>query len=58
MIRKGGCQLCYWSDQCSQSTTCDNFTPIDSNDDDIAEYNRIIAENTQEYDEYVRDFDL
>lgn len=51
------CNDCYWSDQCHSDEKCEYFTPIDSEEDDIAEYDRVICENTSEYEDLVREFD-
>ena len=41
---------CIWSDKCEDCDYgCDNFTSIDSIEQDIAYYEHILAENAEEY---------
>lgn len=52
---KNTCQGCYWEDSCGRDKACDDYTPINSDDSDIAFYNCVLHENAQEYDELVKE---
>ena len=50
------CEACYWLGQCESDTECDYFTPIDSEEYEIVEYERILRENTREYEDFLEEF--
>lgn len=52
---KNTCQGCYWEDKCSGTRACEDYTPINDEDSDIAFYNNILRENVQEYEELVKE---
>lgn len=49
---------CIWIDQCGHmcSGECDDFSPIDSSDEDEAYYSKILKENTDEYFKLIQEF--
>ena len=54
---KNCCAGCYWSDKCLDGKTdCDEYTPLDTEDDDVKYYNRIIKENTEEYAAVINEY--
>lgn len=54
---KNTCQGCYWEDSCGSTEACDDYTPINNDDGNIAFYNGILCENAQVYDELVKEQD-
>lgn len=49
---------CIWFDQCGQDCfgRCDDFSPVDSSDEDVAFYQQVLKENAEEYDKLIREF--
>lgn len=49
---------CIWFDQCGHNCfgRCDDFSPIDSSDEDVAFYQQVLKENAEEYDKLIREF--
>lgn len=51
------CQGCYWEDSCGCEMACEDYTPINSEESDIAFYNNVLRENAQEYYDFVMEQD-
>ena len=45
---KKTCKGCIWVDQCESDKRCEDYTPVDVDEDDVKYYNQIIKENTEE----------
>lgn len=54
---KKTCIGCIWSDQCESDKRCEDYTPADVEEEDVEYYNRIIKENTEEYENLVKEQD-
>lgn len=54
---KKTCKGCIWVDQCESDKRCEDYTPIDVDEDDVKYYNQIIKENTEEYEDLVKEQD-
>lgn len=54
---KNTCQGCYWEDRCCSTEVCDDYTPINNDDSNIAFYNDILCENAQVYNELLKEQD-
>lgn len=49
---------CIWYEQCGQECYegCDDYSPIDSSDEEEAFYQQILKENAEEYDKLIWEF--
>lgn len=49
---------CIWFDQCDHECTgrCNDFSPIDSSDEDVAFYQQVLKENAEEYGKLTQEF--
>jgi len=54
---KKTCKGCIWVDQCESDKRCEDYTPVDVDEDDVKYYNQIIKENTEEYEDLVKEQD-
>lgn len=54
---KKTCKGCIWVDQCESDKRCEDYTPVDVDEDDVEYYNQIIKENTEEYEDLVKEQD-
>lgn len=54
---KKTCKGCIWVDQCESDKRCEDYTPVDIDEDDVKYYNQIIKENTEEYEDLVKEQD-
>lgn len=43
------CRGCIWADICKSNTKCEDYTPADTEDNDIQYYEKILQENADEY---------
>ena len=70
-MRDNRCKDCYWEEQCRRyeerieptksgaffpDEECEYFMAIDSEESDEREYDRVIRENAEAYEEFVREF--
>lgn len=51
------CKGCIWADQCESDERCEDYTPIDVDEEDVEYYNQILKENTEEYEDLVKEQD-
>ena len=53
------CEGCYWYEQCQTGKGCEDYTPYGEAELqwDDCQYNFSIRENTEEYFEFLREFD-
>lgn len=49
------CANCYWADKCDCAYKCDDYTPMDS-EEDILYYQKVLAENAEEYEIEIKEF--
>ena len=54
---KKTCKGCIWVDQCESDKRCEDYTPVDVDEDDVKYYNQIIKENKEEYEDLVKEQD-
>lgn len=49
---------CIWFDWCGHGCPgrCDDFSPVDSLDEDMDFYLKILKENAEEYDKLIQEF--
>ena len=50
------CAGCFWADKCESESRCDEYTPMDS-EQETDFYNSILEENVQEYQNLINEFD-
>lgn len=51
------CSGCYWNGQCDCECPCDDFTPLEQQDD-LEFYQEVLAENKEEYCSFVEEMDI
>ena len=54
---KKTCKGRIWVDQGESDKRCEDYTPVDVDEDDVKYYNQIIKENTEEYEDLVKEQD-